>query len=191
MEDIQKKRDRQKRANKKYRSTEHGKRVSTEYNHMWRNSERGKEILQEYRDSGKTADYNKDYYLKNKTVLDEEHKEYKKTEAGKMAILRANVRKRQRHKESRPRLVTELGGKCSICGFDNPKSLVVDHINGGGRVERRKMGGHKFYWHYLNHLDEARKKLQVLCSNCNMIKWYDKTELVIPAHSSPLSISRK
>lgn len=63
-----------------------------------------------------------------------------------------------------------LGGYCIKCGFDDIRALDLEHKNGGGRKERRHMGGNNFYVYYFTHPDEARKKLQVFCSNCNRIK---------------------
>lgn len=62
-------------------------------------------------------------------------------------------------------------GSCVRCGFKDIRALSLDHINGGGLVEMRKInrrGGWMFYAY-------LRKKgyppgYQVLCMNCQFIK---------------------
>lgn len=71
-----------------------------------------------------------------------------------------------------------LGGlHCRLCGFNDYRALEFDHINGGGKNDKVKRGGNKaMYIHYLNHPEEAKQTLQVLCSNCNSIKKHSKRE---------------
>jgi len=69
--------------------------------------------------------------------------------------------------------VLELVGKtkCSKCGFNDWRALQLDHKNGKGFTDRKRLGsGRGFNQYYLNHPKEAKKKLQVLCANCNWIK---------------------
>jgi len=57
------------------------------------------------------------------------------------------------------------GYKCVCCGEANPKFLTLDHINGGGRANRRNQSGIGFYVWLRNNNYSA--DLQVLCYNCN------------------------
>jgi ribosomal protein L44E len=59
--------------------------------------------------------------------------------------------------------------KCQKCGFDNLDALTIDHINGGGREHRKKIGfgGSFYYWLRRNNYPEG---FQVLCMNCQFIK---------------------
>lgn len=76
----------------------------------------------------------------------------------------------QRDKRMRIVLLGELGGKCLRCGYDEDvRALQLDHINNDGHLDRKERG-HKLYRYYINHLDEAKQRLQVLCANCNKIK---------------------
>ena len=78
---------------------------------------------------------------------------------------------------NRFKLINFLGGICCKCPVNDERALQLDHKNGGGTQEWRKFGGHtKMIVYYLNHLDEAKKNLQVLCSNCNLIKKYELKE---------------
>ena len=76
------------------------------------------------------------------------------------------------HKRAKDEVFAAYGGyRCVCCDETNPVFLVIDHINGGGNKERRKIGtsgGAGQYW--------AIKKagfptgFQVLCHNCNYAK---------------------
>lgn len=90
----------------------------------------------------------------------------------------------QKEKMSRvkARLFDILGRKCS-----NPKCLVLggctdvrclqfDHINGGGTKEIREMGNSQMYRYYADHPEEAKKRIQILCANCNWIKRHENKE---------------
>lgn len=78
--------------------------------------------------------------------------------------------------EKRHNLIKELGGKCVCCGYDkNIVGLVLDHINGDGGEDRKRIGT-KIARYYVNHIDEAKQKLQVLCATCNQIKAYEEKE---------------
>ena len=70
-----------------------------------------------------------------------------------------------------------LGGKCAICGFDDPRALQVDHINGGGNQERIALKNPNAYRLYkLVEADVNHEKYQVLCANHNMIKRIENGE---------------
>lgn len=84
-------------------------------------------------------------------------------------------------KTRRKEIIKILGAKCS-----NPKCLVpggctdirclqLDHIEGGGYIERRK-GIITMYRRYLNDHKLLKKKIQLLCANCNWIKVHVKKE---------------
>lgn len=60
---------------------------------------------------------------------------------------------------------------CQTCGFAIFQALVFDHINNGGRTDHVRFRDTKtLQMYYIKHPDAARKKLQVLCANCNTIK---------------------
>jgi hypothetical protein len=62
----------------------------------------------------------------------------------------------------------KLGGyKCSICGFDDPRALQIDHIDNSGYIKRKQgESGETLYKKILDGNDG----FQVLCANCNWIK---------------------
>ncbi len=79
-------------------------------------------------------------------------------------------------KNTRRLLVKFLGNKCKQCGFDDIRALQIDHINGGGNKEYEKYGNSNVYYFYLTHFEKAKKNIQVLCANCNMIKTQTNNE---------------
>lgn len=112
-----------------------------------------------YRDGHKEhiKEYHKKYYSQNKDVV----------------LERVNSYKRGLWFD----LIMMLGGKCtnSQClvpnGCEEISCLQLDHINGGGRKEVKEFGGRiRILKYYLADPVLARKKLQVLCANCNWIK---------------------
>lgn len=76
----------------------------------------------------------------------------------------------------RQTVIMALGGKCVQCGYSaNVHGLVLDHINGDGHADRERLGS-RIARYYVNNLDEAKEKLQVLCATCNQIKAYEEKE---------------
>lgn len=65
-----------------------------------------------------------------------------------------------------------LGNKCVHCGFDDPRALQIDHINGGGGKERKDTKNNQtmYYRMIIASAEEDEGKYQLLCANCNWIK---------------------
>lgn len=67
---------------------------------------------------------------------------------------------------------------CENCEMDDVRVLTVDHKNNDGCKERRKKGTYTIYKEIVEMpVEEARKKYQVLCRNCNWIshmEWRDE-----------------
>jgi len=73
-------------------------------------------------------------------------------------------------------LLSDNNPSCSICGFNDPRALEVDHIRGGGNIERKKLGGNwiGIYRKIVNTpIEDIKKEYQILCANCNKIKNYE------------------
>ena len=85
------------------------------------------------------------------------------------------------HEEIKTKLFNLLGGKkCVDCGYDKDvRALQFDHIADDGHNTRRKKGqsDQTRYAYWLRNPELAKKKLQVLCSNCNQIKRYISGDL--------------
>lgn len=90
---------------------------------------------------------------------------------------------RNYQKRCREKLFEILGGKvCKKCGYKKDyRALQIDHKKGGGRKERKRFGNnHNLTIYYKNHSKEAKKKLQVLCANCNIIKMVKEQAKIRP-----------
>lgn len=83
--------------------------------------------------------------------------------------IQSNQRSRHRRK-IKHQLIEFLGGKCRGCGLVDYEILVFDHKNNDGRKEKRGLGYTKVLEYYSNHVKEAKRKLMLLCHNCNWRK---------------------
>lgn len=117
---------------------------------------------------------NQDYRKTHLADFARNQKKYRQTHREQVNAYSVLYRKRN---FNRFKIIEFLGNRCCVCGFSNQLALQIDHINGGGTQEYKKFGGHiKMIKYYLDHLNEAKQKLQVLCSNCNLIKKYNNKE---------------
>lgn len=106
--------------------------------------------------------------------MKESQRKYTKSEKGKLARSRAFSKYIQK---VRSRIFIVLNPVCVKCGFSDIRALQLDHINGNGRKDMKRLGGNALsYLYYSKHLDEAKQNLQVLCANCNVIKKYINRE---------------
>lgn len=95
-----------------------------------------------------------------------------------------HTRKQRKFHERRNEIIRLLGSKCSRCGFSKDvRVLQIDHINGGGTEERKKVNCYERYLILvLESIKRGEKKYQLLCANCNWIKRYEKKELFVNAN---------
>jgi len=80
-------------------------------------------------------------------------------------------KQRERHKilryERKERILKKYGYKCACCGETTREFLAIDHIDGGGRQHREKLGlagGNFHLWIEQNNYPDI---LRLLCHNCN------------------------
>lgn len=94
-----------------------------------------------------------------------------------------------RRKRLRTELLSKLGNKCTRCGFSDIRALQIDHINGGGTKEGKRLGRGENYINKLLSMSdyELKNKYQLLCPNCNWIKRIENNE----ATGRPVHISKK
>ena len=79
--------------------------------------------------------------------------------------------------ELRKKVLMFLGGKCKRCGFEDVRALQIDHVNGGGAKEIRRLGATSMYRRVFRHPEEY----QLLCANCNWIKREERGERIFPS----------
>lgn len=96
--------------------------------------------------------------------------------------IKSRLRKKQNneltkksHRRLRKRAIEKLGGKCVMCGFDDPRALQIDHVEGNGNKHRRKSHWYSYYKSIVDGTIEI--SVQLLCANCNFIKRHENKEL--------------
>mgnify|MGYP001601059596 CR=1 FL=1 len=72
----------------------------------------------------------------------------------------------------RDALYALFGNKCVRCEFSDSRALQIDHIAGGGSMDRTNGS----YYRMLVLSEKARSKVQLLCANCNWIKKVENNE---------------
>lgn len=88
---------------------------------------------------------------------------------------RSALGQRARTAAARAELLKVLGGACKRCGFSDVRALCVDHVNGGGHRESKKLGAN-IYRVALRRIRGGSSDYQLLCGNCNMIKKHERRE---------------
>lgn len=96
-------------------------------------------------------------------------------EEHKIQTAKHNFTQRQRMRDL---TLLAYGGEnptCRCCGLDSKELLCVDHVSGGGNIQRRAINGNKhnsagsafYYWLLANKFPAG---FQLLCHNCNFFK---------------------
>ena len=125
-----------------------------------------------YKTIEKRRAYQNKYYHDNRERLLARHREllwqggtYRNTE----------YHRKYKRKLKRTVLSYYSGGKCvcAICGEDNLYCLSIDHINGKGEEHRKSEGYRNWGGNIYGYLRYENYPLgyQVLCMNCQFIKW--------------------
>lgn len=101
----------------------------------------------------------------------------------------AKILKQYAHRmETKRKVFIHYGGnppKCACCNESHIEFLELDHVNGGGNKDRKKLfkyyiGGSMFYDLLIkNNFPDG---FQVLCSNCNKAKGDNKTQFCLVHH---------
>lgn len=137
-----------------------------------------------------TKIYNTSYYQKNKEKMKQTRKEWyqankeRASEYAKRWHLQnrdtSNANRARESQEARNKILEKFGNKCTRCGFDDKRALQIDHINGGGQKEIKKINNSRKYYLYV--LQDTTNKYQILCANCNWIKRRENKEFVQPTY---------
>lgn len=73
-----------------------------------------------------------------------------------------------REQHWREEALRALGGECAHCGIEDLRVLCIDHVDGGGTVERRRGGPSQAVFYRKVALETIG--FQALCWNCNWLK---------------------
>lgn len=80
-------------------------------------------------------------------------------------------RRKISNRKIRERLFEGYGGKCVCCGETRFEFLALDHVNGGGREERKTRSTQQIALAAIR--EGFPDKYRILCHNCNQaIGWY-------------------
>jgi len=122
------------------------------------------------------------YYQENKEEIAQHRQSRRKRTPGYGAQYyqdhREEVLERisQRNRELRDQAYRILGSECAGCGCCDLDMLVVDHIFGGGRLNRHELGGNIGMYREIIKNVESWKTYQLLCAVCNELKAYENGE---------------
>lgn len=128
----------------------------------------------------KVKEWDAQYYQKHKQEWQKGGKYYKGNQEWRkqhMDKVRANGRKQSAtyRQKIRQEIFSMFGNKCAKCGYDtDDRAFQIDHINGGGSVDRRIYRNSNAYYKHI--LDCKGEGYQLLCANCNQIKCYENRE---------------
>lgn len=89
-------------------------------------------------------------------------------------IVCMNEANRARYREVRDMALQKLGNVCVNCGWSDPRALQIDHIDGGGKIERKTMNNVSLHKKIASGDTDG---YQLLCANCNWIKKYEMHEV--------------
>jgi len=88
--------------------------------------------------------------------------------------------KRKYYHNKRLEVQAFFGSRCAVCGNTDHRVLQLDHINGGGNIERmndKKFARAEYRLRLIQqNPKEARRKYQLLCANCNWVKKWENKE---------------
>ena len=74
---------------------------------------------------------------------------------------------------TRKKVIKMLGGKCILCKTEDLRILQINHINGGGAKELKKISSSTFYNRIAKGIRDT-KDLEVRCANCNILAEYER-----------------
>lgn len=101
------------------------------------------------------------------TCRRERYKEYQKA-YNKTEV--ARELKASAHRRIRELAYSGYGSSCSCCGESQFEFLCIDHVNGGGNIDRKKHNTYQIARRVIE-LDFP-EDYQVLCHNCNLAKGF-------------------
>jgi hypothetical protein len=64
-------------------------------------------------------------------------------------------------------IIKEYGGKCELCGEDNPHYLTIDHIYGINTEEEKRFRSGEPLYRKLRDNNYPKDNYRLLCYNCN------------------------
>ena len=132
------------------------------------------------KNSDKLKKYNREKYLRDKENNPDriirrriKSKEWNIKNKEKYSLYRKNWSKAKLN-DIKENIFEKLGHVCKRCGFSDKRALCIDHVNGGGYKELKKL---TVFQYYKKVLEDKTNSYQILCHNCNWIKRSENNEV--------------
>lgn len=142
-------------------------------------SEKKKQYQRDYREKNKERLREKQrvYYQENKSKAQQTSRKYYAAHSETVKANACRTGKILRNKQRVAVLWYYSKGtmSCVQCGFSDIRALCLDHINGGGTVQRKEMKCGSNVWLWLSR-HGFPPGYQILCANCNTIKAREEDE---------------
>jgi len=115
--------------------------------------------------------YFKNYYQKNKKKMLKNDKKWRKNNKAKYTLYLRNHFHKLRLQIIDHYTQSQRKCMCLGCNESHIEFLSIDHINGGGNKQRKKIGfGSDTYYWIIKH--DFPEEFQILCHNCNLAKGF-------------------
>ena len=73
--------------------------------------------------------------------------------------------------ERKKRVIQKYGGRCVVCGIDDPRVLQFHHTNGNGKDHRAELKkDNTTLYAVLDKEPLLRSDIHILCANCHAIQ---------------------
>lgn len=112
--------------------------------------------------------------MRNKELHRKAVDKYQHSPKGRKRILKY---RRERRENERKEIISLLGGRCCVCGFDDFRALQIDHVIPCGGNIRKTMSSITYYSKILIEIKAGNHNYQCLCANHNWIKRIENEEL--------------
>jgi hypothetical protein len=124
-------------------------------------------LFMPYKDPEKQREYQREWARKNKEKVNASNRRYKKQNKEKIREHQRNVVKRVKDL---------LGSKCVYCGCNIYDALEINHINGGGCQESKKISGRLSFYYDILAGRRTTEDLELACRVCNNWHYLTKTK---------------
>jgi len=138
---------------------------------MTKRQEYQKRYQEKYKNDPKRAAYRKQYSATHKEQVKKHSQKFYKNNRQELLI-----KLKEKYLKDKIEIYRLLGNKCKGCGVDDFRVLQIDHIEGGGRNEKKKLTSVRYQSFVLLSILNKEKRYQLLCANCNWIKRYENDE---------------
>ncbi|MCK9602245.1 MAG: hypothetical protein M0R06_24590 [Sphaerochaeta sp.] len=122
-------------------------------------------------DTDKNTAYKQQYRAKDRNRYNAQSRAYYQRHLETERMRKRAYAKKYRNK-IKELMFQIYGHECACCGEKNLKFLTLDHVNGDGRIDLKRLGNQ------ISILKDAverpdKSKYQILCYNCNLGRYHN------------------